>query len=225
MLLNGNNTGFTGTVNLNPADAGHAFRIGHANALGSTTASLNINAGISIDNVSGADMTLGGAVAQNWNADFSYVGATNSLNLGAGAVALGASRQVTVSANTLIVGGAISDGGNAYGLTKTGTGTLTLSGASTYSGTTTVSAGTLLVNGALGSGPVSVADGATLGGSGTIGGVVTVNAGGTLAPGTSIGALTLNSSPALTEQSLGLTTMWILLRCASNAARWTETGS
>ena len=54
---------------------------------------------------------------------------------------MSASRQVTVSANTLTVGGIIS--GSSYNLTKAGTGTLTLSAANTYTGSTIINAGTL----------------------------------------------------------------------------------
>ena len=50
----------------------------------------------------------------------------------------------------------------AGGLTKSGSGTLTLSGANTYAGATTVSAGTLSVTGSVASAAVTVADGATL---------------------------------------------------------------
>ena len=66
------------------------------------------------------------------------------------------------------------------GLTKAGTGTLTLNGANTYSGTTTVTAGTLRVNNSTGSGtgsgPVKVHTG-SLGGKGTIAGPVTIGTG------------------------------------------------
>lgn len=52
------------------------------------------------------------------------------------------------------------------GLTKNGSGRLTLSGSSSYAGTTQVNDGTLVVNGALSS-DINVADGANLGGAGS----------------------------------------------------------
>jgi len=68
-----------------------------------------------------------------------------------------------------------SGGLNNLSLTKTGTGTLTLSGANTYTGGTIISNGALYANGgvagassATGIGAISVASGATLGGSGVI---------------------------------------------------------
>ncbi|MCB1496901.1 MAG: autotransporter-associated beta strand repeat-containing protein, partial [Bauldia sp.] len=72
-------------------------------------------------------------------------------------------------------------------LTKIGTGTQTLSGASTYTGPTTVAGGKLQVDGSITS-AVTVKSGGTLGGKGMTGGV-TVMAGGTLAPGASPGIL------------------------------------
>jgi autotransporter-associated beta strand protein len=87
---------------------------------------------------------------QNWNSDFTFVG-SQSLNLGSGTVTLGANRQVTVSANTLAVGG-ISDNGNNYSLTKTGGGTLALNGASSYAGVTAMMGGPILVNNSYGLG-------------------------------------------------------------------------
>ena len=87
------------------------------------------------------------------------------------------------------------DGGGGGGLTKLGSGVLTLSGANNYSGSTVVSNGTLLVNGSIGSGAVTVATGATLGGNGTVNGPVTIN--GTLSPGASVDTLTINGNLSL----------------------------
>ena len=97
---------------------------------------------------------------------------------GAGTYILGAN-ELTIGSNNLstAVSGVISGVGGS--LVKVGTGTLTLSGNNTYSGSTTISDGALLVNGILG-GNVSVQSGGTLGGNGTVGDV-SVLSGGVLA--------------------------------------------
>lgn len=63
---------------------------------------------------------------------------TNSVSLGAAVTA-----TVDTQSNTFTLAGVVSDTAGNGGLTKTGNGTLVLSGTNTYSGTTTVSAGTL----------------------------------------------------------------------------------
>jgi autotransporter-associated beta strand protein len=100
--------------------------------------------------------------------------------------------------------GTIQNTGGTLAITKTGTGTLTLTGANTYAGGTTINAGTLLANnlsanGATGSSSVTINSGGVLGG-GAVGtaptgsfnvkGAVVVSAGaatrgGTISPGTS----------------------------------------
>ncbi len=98
-----------------------------------------------------------------------------------------------------LVSGVILNGDNGaiINVTKSGTGTLTLSNANTYVGSTTVSGGTLLIAGSINStNGVSVTGGA-LGGNGTINDAVTVSGLGTLSPGTSIGTLTINSNLTL----------------------------
>ena len=98
---------------------------------------------------------------------------------------------------------------------KAGAGTLQLSAANTYVGTTTVSNGTLLVNGALGTGAVEVNAGATLGGTGTIGGAVTMD--GTLSSGTNDpGALTINNALTLDADSA----MMLAINRASGTANY-----
>jgi outer membrane autotransporter protein len=100
------------------------------------------------------------------------------------------SKTLTVGGNNLstTVSGLIQDGGSIAGtggsLTKVGIGTLTLTGANTYSGGTNLNGGTLAVNSDanLGTGPLSF-NGGTLEALATGGGIVsskaiTLNAGG-----------------------------------------------
>lgn len=86
------------------------------------------------------------------------------------------------------IAGTISGAGYVPSVIKEDAGTWTLSGVSTYGGTTTVSAGTLLVHGSISTGTVTVSGG-TLGGTGTIGGAVVSSA--TVAPGPAVGKLTV----------------------------------
>ncbi|MFA6564785.1 MAG: autotransporter-associated beta strand repeat-containing protein, partial [Verrucomicrobiia bacterium] len=141
---------------VNTYSGGTTLSAGQLN-VNSTTAlgagALTIFGTSTLDNTSGAALTLANNNAQNWNADFTFEGldgGTHDLNLGTGAVTPNANRQVTVNAGNLTVGGII--GGGAITLTKAGAGTLTLSGANTYSGLTTVNAGILKVGNAAGLG-------------------------------------------------------------------------
>ncbi len=98
--------------------------------------------------------------------------------LGGSALGVGSNNTSTTFSGLIQDGGV--GGGTGGSLSKVGSGTLTLSGANTYTGTTTVSGGTLkLINrtgSATGSGAVNVNSG-TLGGPGTIAGPVTVGTG------------------------------------------------
>lgn len=76
----------------------------------------------------------------------------------------------------------------ATNIIKEGNGTLTLTGASIFTGTTTVNAGTLELNGTLTS-ATTVKTTATLKGSGSSTGTLSVESGGIVAPGNSIGTL------------------------------------
>jgi len=163
LTLNGANT-FTGGATLSAGQLNlNSGGTSSANsAIGTGTLTI---AGGTIDNTSAADVTLRSNNPQNWAGNFSYLGSLHELNLGTGAVTLGGSVQVTVNSNTLTIGGPIGDGGNGYGLTKAGAGTLAVNGVNTYSGSTTISGGTLALGsgGSLGSTlSLTIAAGATL---------------------------------------------------------------
>jgi outer membrane autotransporter protein len=83
--------------------------------------------------------------------------------------------------------GMLSGGGS---LAIVGSGTTTLDGVSSFTGTTTIASGGLRVDGTL-AGAVAVGAGGTLSGTGTIAGAVTVD--GTLSAGNSPGTLTVGS--------------------------------
>ena len=136
LTLSGANT-FTGGFSLN----GGTLNINNASALGTTAGTFTIAGGTTINNTTGGTVTMSN-YPQAWNGNFTFTG-TNNLNMGFGAVLLGANSQVTLGASTLTVGGVISGG---YSLTQTGAGTLTLSGANTFSGGFTLNAGTLNIN-------------------------------------------------------------------------------
>ena len=98
------------------------------------------------------------------------------------AVNLGPFSRLTVSGtNSTSFDGSIT--GTLGSLVKDGSGTLTLSGANTYTGATNVNGGKLVVNGSTSaSSAVTVASGATLSGTGTVGGQTTIQSGGIHAP-------------------------------------------
>ena len=187
-------------------DGGATYFFGTASAGSATIFNTPGNSG-GFGGVTYFDGSSDGGTARvitNGNGIFDISGLTSSgMNIGSiegsGTYDLG-SKTLTVGGNNFnsIVSGTIQDGGLSGGtggsLVKTGTGTLTLDGANTYTGTTVINAGVLQVNGSLASAAATTVNtSGTLGGSGTIAGPVTVNAGGTLAPGVGSGtAATLN---------------------------------
>jgi len=160
------------------------------------TASVTINAGAILQLAS-----LGGATET-----------INGLN-GAGLVrtfptsALGGGLTVGAANGDGNFSGTLQNGFAPLHLTKVGTGTQTLSGPNTYTGTTLVQGGTLLINGShTGGGLITVDPAGTLGGIGSVGDVSVLDA-GTLAPGLSAGTFIVGnlsfSSLARMEFELG----------------------
>lgn len=129
LALAGTNT-FTGGVTLTAGE----LRICSAAALGTTAGTFTIQSGTSIDNLSGGALTTNNYPIA-LNGDFTFDG-TNDLNLGTGAVALGADLTITATANDLTFGGIVS---GAYNVTKEGDGNVYFTNsANTFTGKTTI---------------------------------------------------------------------------------------
>lgn len=90
------------------------------------------------------------------------------------------------------------------GLTLAGAGTLRLTAANTYTGTTHVRGGTLFIDGAQAASPVVVHAGGRLGGIGTAG-AASVEVGGTLAPGSPAGTLQVASVSLVSGATFAVT--------------------
>ncbi|RYD24170.1 MAG: hypothetical protein EOP88_01340 [Verrucomicrobiaceae bacterium] len=183
--------GTTGTIVVDRATAGPG--INH------TLTTLNTTgiSGTTLTFVSGPNVTSGnGRVTFTQFALGSGSVQTTFLNPSTASLTLGnVSKQTNNFSQTIDFGGSTQDnfvtgvisngpvllGANNVSVSKSGSSTWTLSGDSTYTGTTTVDGGTLVITGNNSGAPgaVTVSAGGTLGGNGNLGGNVTFNAGGT----------------------------------------------
>ena len=140
LTYSGNNT-YTGGTSLS---AGINI-VGSDTAFG--TGTINLNGG-SLRAHTVASRTLTNDIIINTNTTFNSASFEKSLTL-AGPVTITGARQLAVAMGSLdgnqalIISGPIGDNGNGYGITKTGTGNLILSGNNTYSGNTTINSGNL----------------------------------------------------------------------------------
>jgi len=207
----------------NGADASNVFfQVGSSATLGTGTNFQGSIYSLASDTVTTGSVVNGHVVAVTGavTLDGDTITTTTNLIVNATVFDLGAARNEPVSVVTLSNAGSIlgsgtselintgnynlQDGivtailsGNGSVLNKTTNGTVTLSGANTYTGGTTISAGTLAVTNvsgsATGTGAVTVNSGATLTGSGAVGNT-TISSGGILAPGSNgVGNLTLST--------------------------------
>ncbi|CAN5371465.1 hypothetical protein BH10PLA1_BH10PLA1_06290 [soil metagenome] len=197
LALTGNNS-FSGGVSIGAGN----IAVGHDSALGNGTYTMTDTSGIrSFDTADHTIANVLGTFAGS-SAVYTFGDATGVANgnlafadtTSASLSATSAARTFAVYNTTTFAGGF---SGGTSSLTKTGNGTMNITGTSTYTGNTTISAGRLLVNNSFASANVSVAAGATLGGNGTLtGSVITGGNTSVISPGSSPGNLTVGSLDA-----------------------------
>ena len=165
--ISGNNT-YTGSTNISSGK----LVVYNGGTLGNNSA-VTVGTGAMLEALS--DLTIG-SLAGNGTVD---------VDTGSGGFTLtvGGDNTSTVFSGTII---------DFSYLTKTGTGTLTMTGNNPYYGATIINDGLLIVNGSIANSGTTVNAGGALGGSGTLGSI-TIN-GGSLAPGNSIGTMNVSGS-------------------------------
>lgn len=162
-VLNGDNT-FTGAVTVGVG----TMQLGHVNALGSTSGTTSIASGATLDlngltnlaeTISGVSGTGNGGIGALVNSNISKAASlTGNITLNGFNANLGGAGDLTLS-------GIVAETGASRTLTKLGIGTITLSGANSYTGATTVNAGILNFanTGAKAAGTVTAAATGTIG--------------------------------------------------------------
>jgi len=155
---------FAGGVTLNTG----TIDINNATSLGTSAGTFTINGG-TIDNTNGSSVTIVNSPIAI-NASFTFTG-SNPLVLGSGTVTLSASPTITISANILTVAGTINN--SAQSLTLSGSGTLAFVSQSVTLNALTINSGPILTST---SGTLSLAGNFSISGTYTAnGGNVTFN--------------------------------------------------
>ncbi len=149
--LSGNNSGFTGTLTVN-SSSDQRFAFGAATA-GSPNAAFVFNSAGTDEQkftFGSGTISFGSMAGGGWLRNDG--GATTTLRIG------------DLNTSTTFSGLMVANGSSAFALLKVGTGTLTLTGADTYTGLTTVFDGELIISTVFaGGGNFVVENGATLG--------------------------------------------------------------
>ena len=188
LTLTGANT-FAGGLSI-PAGNG-PVRIQHSSALGAPGGANALQSGTALQllgDISVAEPFLLNGSGIGNDGVFRNIGGANTIS---GALTMFSTCTFGADAGSLTLSGVIGQNGGTYGVTKVGAGTLVLSNANTYGGTTTINAGRLTVTNGSGSGTgtgaVTVGASGALAGSGSASGAITLN--GAIEPGVTVGTL------------------------------------
>jgi len=184
---NGDATANTGTSTLSITNA--TLSVEQIQAGNNGTKTINLNGGTIVAGINASNLFM--SVATGLTVNLQSGGAT-----------------INSGTNSITIGSVL---GSTGGLTKTGSGTLTLTNANTYSGLTTISAGTLTLTG---SGSIANSTNITIGSGGTfdVSGLTTAlalgssqNLAASATGATTTGTLNLGSGTGLTLSAGGLT--------------------
>ena len=184
---NENSGSSVGTYTLSDSaelNVGNDVQIGRDNGTGT----FNLNGGtVTTKKLEGgngsATVNFNGGIVKAKQNDSNFITNLDTANLQSGGASIN-SNGFNVATSQVFTG--------TGGITKTGTGSLTIDNTSTYLGATTVAKGTLVINGNIStSSLITVDSGATLSGSGT-GGATVIN--GTLAVGNSPGQMNFTNT-------------------------------
>lgn len=180
----------TGSTNVNSIGSGTTYISGNNTYTGSTNISngkLVVYNGGTLGNNSAVTVGTGATLESLSDLTIGSLAGGGTVNLNTGfddyLLTVGGDNTSTVFSGSII---------NFSFLTKTGTGTLTLSGNNTYSGATIINDGLLVVNGSIANSGITVNSGGALGGSGTFGSITLSS--GTLTPGNSIGTMNVSGN-------------------------------